>query len=43
MSNDKKVKPTQSSSFKEPINLETIGKFIKARRTQYELCWSTFY
>jgi len=33
----KKVKPTQPPSFKEPISLENIGKFIKARRTQQDL------
>ena len=34
MSKEKKVKLTQPPSFKEPITLETIAKFIKARRTQ---------
>ncbi len=33
MSNGKKVKQTQPPSFQEPITLQTIGKFIKARRT----------
>ena len=37
MSKGKKVKPTQAPSFQEPITLETIGKFIKARRTQQGL------
>ena len=37
MQKGKKVKPTQPPSFKEPITLETIGKFIKARRTQQGL------
>jgi len=37
MSKGKKVKPTQPPSFQEPISLETIGKFIKARRTQQGL------
>jgi transcriptional regulator with XRE-family HTH domain len=34
MQKGKKVKPTQPPSFNEPITLETIGKFITARRTQ---------
>jgi len=33
----KKVKPTQAPPFKEPITLENIGKFIKARRTEQGL------
>jgi len=33
MQKGKKVKPIQSPSFKEPITLENIGKFIKSRRT----------
>jgi transcriptional regulator with XRE-family HTH domain len=37
MQKGKKVKPTQPPSFNEPITLETIGKFIKARRTQQGL------
>ena len=37
MSNGKKVKPTQPPPFNEPITLKTIGKFIKARRTQQGL------
>ena len=37
MKQGKKVKPTQPPSFQEPITLETIGKFIKARRTQQGL------
>ena len=37
MSNGKKVKPTQSPPFNEPKTLKTIGKFIKARRTQQGL------
>ncbi len=37
MSNGKKVKPTQPPPFQEPITLKTIGKFIKARRTQQGL------
>ena len=37
MSNGKKVKPTQPPPFQEPITLKTIGKFIKARRTQQRL------
>jgi len=37
MSKGKKVKPTQPPSFQEPISLENIGKFIKARRTQQGL------
>ena len=34
MKTGKKVKATQPPSFQEPITLQTIGKFIKARRTQ---------
>jgi len=37
MSNGKKVKPTQPPSFQEPITLQNVGKFIKARRTQQGL------
>ena len=37
MQKGKKVKPTQPPPFKEPITLETIGKFIKSRRTQQGL------
>ena len=37
MSNGKKVKSIQPPSFKEPISLKNIGKFIKARRTQQGL------
>ncbi len=37
MQKGKKVKPTQPPSFQEPITLKTIGKFIKARRTQQGL------
>jgi len=37
MKQGKKVKPTQPPLFQEPITLETIGKFIKARRTQQGL------
>ena len=37
MSNGKKVKPTQSPPFNEPITLKNIGKFIKSRRTQQGL------
>jgi len=37
MSKGKKVKPTQAPKFNESITLETIGKFIKARRTQQGL------
>lgn len=37
MNQGKKVKPIQAPSFQEPITLETIGKFIKARRTQQGL------
>ena len=37
MQKGKKVKPTQPPSFKEPISLENIGKFIKARRTEQGL------
>jgi len=33
MQKGKKVKPIQPPSFKEPITLENIGKFIKSRRT----------
>jgi len=34
MSKGKKVKPIHPPSFHEPISLENIGKYIKARRTQ---------
>ena len=37
MQKGKKVKPTSPPSFNEPITLETIGKFIKSRRTQQGL------
>lgn len=37
MQKGKQVKPTQPPSFSEPITLENIGKFIKARRTQHGL------
>ena len=37
MSKGKKVKPILPPSFQEPITLETIGKFIKSRRTQQGL------
>ena len=37
MPNGKKVKTTQPPPFNEPITLKTIGKFIKARRTQQGL------
>ena len=37
MQKGKKVIPTPSPSFQEPITLQTIGKFIKARRTQQGL------
>ena len=37
MTKGKKVKPTPPPPFNEPITLETIGKFIKARRTQQGL------
>jgi len=37
MQRGKQVKPTNSPPFEEPINLENIGKFIKARRTQQGL------
>ena len=37
MSKGKKVKPIQAPPFNEPITLESIGKFIKARRTQQGL------
>jgi len=33
----KKVKPTPPPSFQDPISLENIGKFIKARRTEQGL------
>ncbi len=37
MNKGKKVKPIQPPPFNESITLETIGKFIKARRTQQGL------
>lgn len=37
MQKGKHVKPTTPPPFEEPINLENIGKFIKARRTQQGL------
>ncbi len=37
MNKGKKVKPIQPPTFKEAITLETIGKYIKARRTQQGL------
>ncbi len=37
MQKGKKVKSTQPPSFKDSITLETIGEFIKARRTQQGL------
>lgn len=37
MQKGKKVKPTQPPLFTEPISLENIGKYIKARRTQQGL------
>ncbi len=37
MQKGKKVKPIQPPSFNESITLETIGEFIKARRTQQGL------
>ena len=37
MKTGKQVKRTQAPSFQEPISLKTIGKFIKARRTQHGL------
>ena len=33
----KKVKAIESPSFDEPVSLENIGTFIKARRTQEKL------
>jgi transcriptional regulator with XRE-family HTH domain len=37
MQKGKKVKPPHPPPFQEPITLKTIGKFIKARRTQQGL------
>jgi len=37
MQKGKQVKPTSPPPFEEPISLENIGKFIKARRTQQGL------
>jgi len=37
MKSGKQVKPIQSPLFQEPITLQNIGKFIKARRTQQGL------
>lgn len=37
MQKGKQVKPTPPPSFQEPISLENIGKFIKARRTEQRL------
>lgn len=37
MQKGKQVKPTQPPPFQEPISLENIGKFIKARRTEQGL------
>jgi len=37
MQKGKKVKLTQPPSFKEPITIKTIEKFIKSRRTQQGL------
>jgi len=37
MKSEKKVKAIQSPVFKEPITLQNIGKFVKARRTQQGL------
>ena len=37
MQKGKKVTPTQPQPFNKPIALKTIGKFIKARRTQQGL------
>ena len=37
MTKGKKVKAVDAPSFSEPVSLENIGKFIKARRTQQKL------
>lgn len=37
MTKGKKVKAIDAPSFSEPVGLENIGKFIKARRTQQKL------
>ena len=37
MTKGKKVKAVEPPSFSEPVSLENIGKFIKARRTQQKL------
>ncbi len=37
MKSGKQVKATKAPSFQEPITLQNIGKFIKARRTQQGL------
>ena len=37
MKSGKQVKAIKSPEFKEPITLQTVGKFIKARRTQQGL------
>jgi len=37
MKSGKQVKATKPPSFQEPITLQNIGKYIKARRTQQGL------
>jgi len=37
MTKGKKVKAIDAPSFSEPVSLENIGRFIKARRTQEKL------
>jgi len=37
MTKGKKVKAVDTPSFFDPVNLENIGVFIKARRTQQKL------
>jgi len=37
MTKGKKVKAIDAPSFSEPVSLENIGRFIKARRTQQKL------
>jgi len=37
MTKGKKVKAIAAPSFSEPVSLENIGRFIKARRTQQKL------
>jgi len=37
MATGKKVKAIQAPSFEEPLTTESIGQFIKARRTQQGL------